>query len=255
MSKNEVLNGVFIDTGENGLFSAGEFEAITCLGQMELVTPEEIARDVVDEILGGGSGHDVISAVHGSIMAPSYRGGYLREAALNRLHRLEREHGESVAFEILGPPRLSKLLFEAYLLKRVYGTMTAALAPSREDMAGALERAVCDDSELRQRMISIGIPILLSDGERLLRGPVLKTGTAHQGWVDLTPSNMEEWQQRFLRIRKLLDAERDTGASSRHDRIMKASRDGSPDDDEIRIGEVAAWILRYEERGGRTSER
>jgi hypothetical protein len=187
-------------------------------------------------------------------MAPSYRGGYLREAALARLRRLERDHGESIAFEILGPPRLSKLLFEAYLLKRVYGTMAAALAAGPDDMAGALERELCDDSAVRQRIVSIGIAILLADGERLLRGPVLKSATADQGWVDLRPANMKEWQARFGRIRKLLDAERDPGASSRHDRIMKASRDASPDDDEIRVGEVAAWILRYDERGGRTSE-
>jgi hypothetical protein len=40
---------VFIDTGENGLFSRGEFEAIATPGQMEFVTPEEIADVVVRE--------------------------------------------------------------------------------------------------------------------------------------------------------------------------------------------------------------
>ena len=33
-----------VNTGENGIFTRGEFEAITALGQMEFVTPEEIAR-------------------------------------------------------------------------------------------------------------------------------------------------------------------------------------------------------------------
>ena len=36
------FESVFIDTGENGIFSRGEFEAITTEGQMEFVTPEEI---------------------------------------------------------------------------------------------------------------------------------------------------------------------------------------------------------------------
>ncbi|MGE5496985.1 MAG: hypothetical protein ACM3Q2_02890, partial [Syntrophothermus sp.] len=54
----ETLKSVFIDTGENGTFSRGEFEAITGQGQMEFVTPEEIAADVVYEILGGNTGHD-----------------------------------------------------------------------------------------------------------------------------------------------------------------------------------------------------
>ncbi|MFN4110793.1 MAG: short-chain dehydrogenase, partial [Ignavibacteria bacterium] len=39
----ETLKAVYIDTGENGIFSRGEFDAISSLGQMEYVTPEEIA--------------------------------------------------------------------------------------------------------------------------------------------------------------------------------------------------------------------
>ncbi|HEY6906822.1 MAG TPA: short-chain dehydrogenase, partial [Ignavibacteriaceae bacterium] len=39
----ETLKSVFIDTGENGIFSRGEFETITAQKQMEFVTPEEIA--------------------------------------------------------------------------------------------------------------------------------------------------------------------------------------------------------------------
>src|SRR5207247_3359179 len=60
---NETLKSVFIDTGENGLFSRGEFEAISTPGQMEFVTPEEIAEDVVYEIKGGNTGHDIINAL------------------------------------------------------------------------------------------------------------------------------------------------------------------------------------------------
>ena len=38
------LQMAVVDTGENGVFTKGEFEAITHLRQMEAVTPEEIAR-------------------------------------------------------------------------------------------------------------------------------------------------------------------------------------------------------------------
>ncbi len=106
-----------IHTGENGRFAADEFAAITALGQMEFLTPEEIAGNVVREIEGGNTGKDVIAALDASVMGPSFRGGYLRQAALNRLRQLEAEHGESVAFEILGPPRVSKLLYEAHLIE------------------------------------------------------------------------------------------------------------------------------------------
>ncbi|HUI65054.1 MAG TPA: NAD-dependent epimerase/dehydratase family protein, partial [Bacteroidota bacterium] len=44
---NQTLRSVYIDTGENGLFSRGEFEAISTPGQMEFVTPEEIAESAV----------------------------------------------------------------------------------------------------------------------------------------------------------------------------------------------------------------
>ncbi|MEJ2206000.1 MAG: short-chain dehydrogenase, partial [Gemmatimonadota bacterium] len=38
----EPLEGVYLDAGENGVFTLGEFEALTALGLMEFVTPEEI---------------------------------------------------------------------------------------------------------------------------------------------------------------------------------------------------------------------
>jgi NAD(P)-dependent dehydrogenase (short-subunit alcohol dehydrogenase family) len=117
VSVNGELEGAYIDTGENGLFTAAEFAAITALGQMAFVTPEEIARDVVREIRGGATGHDVIAGLDATVTGPSYRAAHLRDAALTRLRQLEAQHGEAVAFEILGPPRLSKLLFEAFLLK------------------------------------------------------------------------------------------------------------------------------------------
>jgi NAD(P)-dependent dehydrogenase (short-subunit alcohol dehydrogenase family) len=116
----EPLVGVFLDAGENGLFSMGEFEALTALGLMEYVTPEEIADDVIREISGHPSGHDVIAALDSTTMGPTYRAGVLREVALERMAELEMEHQvESVAYEMLGPPRLSKLLFEGAILARL----------------------------------------------------------------------------------------------------------------------------------------
>src|SRR6266508_2311228 len=41
------LEGVYIDVGENGLFARDEFETVTALGQMEFITPEEVADYVV----------------------------------------------------------------------------------------------------------------------------------------------------------------------------------------------------------------
>src|SRR4029079_2707017 len=77
------------DTGENGFFSIGEFQAITYPRQMEYVTPEEVARTVVLEILGAATGPDVLAAIDGAIPDPSYRAGVLREHAVREMRRLE----------------------------------------------------------------------------------------------------------------------------------------------------------------------
>src|SRR5690606_15594707 len=113
-----------VDTGENGFFARGEFEAITHMNQMEFVTPEEIAQQVVLEIKGSNTGYDVIAGIDSSVMTPSFRAGVLRQTALDKLAFIEKEtNSHSVALGQLGPPELSKLLYEAHLLKLNYQTL------------------------------------------------------------------------------------------------------------------------------------
>jgi len=247
----QVLHGVYIHTGENGRYTADEFAAITALGQMQLLTAEEVARNAVTELCGGNTGHDVIGALDGAVLGPSFRAGYLRQAALTRLRQLEAEHGEAVAFELLGPPRVSKLLYEAYLLKRVYATFSAVLAAEPAALAAALEQEICANAPLRQRIISIGIPVLLADGRRLLRGPVSKAADAYHGWVDLTPANMAKWQERLAAIRQQVNVELGGDTSSRYNRSYRAGRDWTVASGAFEVGEIVAWILSYEEHGVR----
>ena len=245
------LNGVCIDTGENGQFSRGEFTAITALGQMQLVTPQDIARTVLRELKGGNTGKDVVAALDGAVIDPSYRGGLLRQAAINRMKQLEDEHGEAIAFEILGPPRLSKLLFEASLLKQGGTTIAELLAQEPDVLARQLEHRVLSDREMRTRMISIGIPILLSDGARLLRGPTIKSSDAHHGWVDLTPDNCATWQARLKAVQAAIQCEAQAETSSHYDRNFSASRQWLTEEDTFDPGEVVAWIFNTEEAGAR----
>ncbi|HEY9516860.1 MAG TPA: hypothetical protein VIQ74_14375, partial [Gemmatimonadaceae bacterium] len=56
------LESVFINVGENGVFARDEFETVSALGQMELVTPEEIADTVLMEVRGRPTGHDIVGA-------------------------------------------------------------------------------------------------------------------------------------------------------------------------------------------------
>jgi hypothetical protein len=198
-----------------------------------------------------------------AIMGPTYRAGYLRESVLKKMETLEQEHGvESVAFELLGPPRLSKLLHEANLLRRGFKTMQKVLDGDPEQLSDELEKLIRNDQDLRSKIISIGIPILMKDGKSLLRGPTIKippyrgsdqfTVTdesidewAKDGWVDLQPDNMKRWQERFRAIQKEIDVLPEDDTSSRYHR----DRQYWLEDEEIHIGKVVSWIFIIEEEG------
>jgi NAD(P)-dependent dehydrogenase (short-subunit alcohol dehydrogenase family) len=260
----ETLKSVFIDTGENGIFSLEEFSAITTGEQMEFVTPEEIADTVARELSGGNTGHDIINALDNAVMGPTYRAGLMRHWALEKLRNLEKQHEvRSVAFENLGPPRLSKLLHEADLLRRAYRTMSAVReAAPAEISQRAL--AVLDDPLRRREIVSIGIPILLPDG-RLLRGPECKIppvaapGDSHAvtpqaleswawaGWVDLREANMARWKARFDAIEAEIQSIAPSDSSSRFLRDRQFwSAEGL-----IQPGKVVGWVFATEEKGAR----
>jgi len=231
----ESLEGVFIDTGENGVFSSAEFETISSLEQMEMVTPEDVARVCIEEINGESTGFDIIGSLSAVCLDSTYRAGLMRNHAVEQLMELEAKHGESVAYEILGPPKLSKLLWEAYLLKH-HGKLTEILKPIFDEdtvsMARKIEmfdeaydpEALCEqvlsglaaDDATRQRIISIGVPIctkdrrwLYGDNVALMRAfPGRKIGELlgdakmqryflDNGAVELLPSNIERWQGRL----------------------------------------------------------
>jgi hypothetical protein len=250
-----------IDTGENGVFTKGEFEAITSVGQMEFVTPEEIADMVVLEIRGGNSGVDVIAGVDASVLGPSYRGGVLRRQAIDVLTRLEADTStHSVALGQLGPPELSKLLWEAELLRVVYGTVAAAMDVDPEAMSEAITAKLIELPALRDTVASLGLGILMPAGDRLLRGPFLRIpevpgrneveitsaqrdAWADKGWVDLRPINCARWQKRF---EAMYAAGAPNPAAGSHDVRLE-----SYPFEEIEIGAVAAWVLANEMGGYR----
>ena len=251
-----------IDTGENGLFTKGEFETITALGQMEFITPEEIAHEVAMEIQGSTTGRDVIAAIDGAVMNPTYRAGYLRHRALTDLERLEAETStHSVALGHLGPPELSKLLWEAELLKLRYETLRAVLKHRPEELSEELSELIQSEEfdPMCQTIISLGLPILLPDGKQIIRGPRISiperiepgvriTGEdvdawAQKGWVDLRTQNMVLWQERFEKMERSRQDIRGRGSAA-------VTIEGYIYDN-IRIGEVVGWIFNNEQDGYR----
>ncbi|NIR51418.1 short-chain dehydrogenase [candidate division KSB1 bacterium] len=265
---DKVLKDVYVDTGENGIFSYGEFAAISSSGQMELVTPEEIARNVVYEIRGGNTGHDVINALDNATMGPTYRAGVMRQSALSKMQVLMDEHKcDSIAFELLGPPRLSKLLYEAHLLKLTCGTMQNVLDGDLEKFSAQMQELLASNQNLRSAILSIGIPILLKDGVKLLRGPHMKIPAyrdkesfkvsaeaidqwAKDGWVDLRVSNMRIWQKRIRKIFEEMESIPLDDTSSRFDR----DRTYWMEEETINIGKLVGWIFSNEEHGLRMKD-
>lgn len=255
IESEEPLESVYLDAGENGLFALSEFETISSLGMMEVVTPEEIAATVVAELDGRPTGRNVIDALDASVFGPTYRGGILREAALARMEELEERHGvRSIAFEMLGPPRLNKLLFEAHILERLYGDLETGAALDADETARAAERLIDDDRRLRTDMLSIGIPIVRPDG-LLLRGPAVKIEPpegmidldhlAHQGWVDLRSASWVQWRDRCRHMLDLCRTAPGVDEGSRTDIDLRAWSG------RIRPGSLAAMVLRVEEKGER----
>lgn len=259
-----------VNTGENGLFTKGEFQAITYMRQMEFITPEEIARQVVLEVKGSNTGYDVIAAIDGASMNPTYRAGYLRNFAIEALEKLESDNKTpSVALGDLGPPELGKLLWEAYLLHAVYrkrgnkdeNELSKILAKSASDVADEVSAYVQSEEQqqLRSTIVSVGFPILTSDGKSLIRGPYIRipeeknkdTATfkqelmkewANKGWVDLRAANMERWQRRFEKMR--------CEAGDINVRGSAAFTREAYLSDWIKIGAVVGWIFNNEEEFG-----
>ncbi len=252
------------DTGENGFFSIGEFQAITYPRQMEYVTPEEVARTAVLEILGASTGRDVLSAIDGAITEPSYRAGVLRDDAIRQMERLELAAGSdvlpSIAVGHLGPPKLTKLLTEAFLIRQAVGTddIDVILDRSADAMRVLVEQYLEANPRIVSLIATIGIPILRADGRklRLTRGPRINIPPmppdgaavpldersveryAGNGWVDLRLPNFELWRERLARLSK-----------ARPDIVAHGSAAfdiGSYSGERFVPGDVVGWLLTNE---------
>ncbi|HOT97181.1 MAG TPA: hypothetical protein PLN61_13490 [bacterium] len=246
------LSMVGMQTAYVGFITQGEFEAITTLFQMEYLTPEEIAHTVVLEIQGHATRYEVIAALDSAIMDPSYRAGVMRQPIIAEMQRLsEEKQTPSVALGKLGPPELSKLLYEAWLLRTKYRKIKEVVAADPALISHELESYLLHHP-IRHTIVSIGIPILLSDGKTLLRGPRIQIPAsrgedeltvtpdkidawAGKGWVDLRPANIAKWQER---IGAMYDS-----CSTLFNQDAGDIRRGPCPIESLGIGEMVGWIF------------
>jgi len=253
------LDGVYIDVGENGLFARDEFETVTALGQMEFITPEEVADYVMMELQGRPTGKDVIAALDASTAGPTYRAGMLRRNAVGRLRSLEEREGKrGVAYEMLGPPRLTKMLYEAYLCRQLCPTVRALAESKPPALAAAAYRLLQGDAALRQHIISVGLPIVAPDGKHVYRGSTVVVpppsgpngdplSVAPRGWVDLRPDQFGVWINRAAAMVRDAEARAAGPPSSGSDLDWNAIEP----EDAIEPSRFATWVFTVEEKGAR----
>ena len=232
------LDGAYIDVGENGLFARDEFATVTALGQMEFITPEEVADYVIMELEGRATGKDTVAALDGATAGPTYRAGILREYALARLDELERQRGPAIAYEMLGPPRLTKMLFEAHLCGLLRPSVRALAGSESQPLAADALALVERDQALRRRILSVGLPIVTPDGRCVYRGSFVVVppppdgadplAAAPRGWVDLRPEHFGQWIERAREMVRQADARAGGPKSSGSDGDME-KRASSPE--------------------------
>lgn len=247
-----VLQSVYADTGENGQFAREEFETVTSLGQMEFITPEEVADYVVMELQGRASGKNVVAALDSATAGPTYRSGLLRKYAVERLRRTEEEHGvRSIAFEMLGPPRLTKMLYESYILSRLCGSFAQLAGGDADSLAEQATHLIESDVALRSTIISVGLPIVASDGNVYRAEEVMVPPAegdvdraAARGWVDLRAANCRTW---VARAKRVVEQARERVAGSGSD----VEWDALEASDEITPSRFVTWVFRYEDEGER----
>jgi NAD(P)-dependent dehydrogenase (short-subunit alcohol dehydrogenase family) len=251
------VEAAYIDVGENGVFAKEEFETVSAHGQMEFITPEEVAEYTVMELVGRSSGRDIVAALDSATAGPTYSAGVMRSAALSRLEALEAEHGvRSVAFEMLGPPRVSKMLYEAFVWSRLRPTVRALGESDAAGLAAEAEALMVEDEDLRSLIVSIGLPILVQDGKVYRASKVILPPkgpserdidlVASRGWVDLRPASCEKWIGRARTIVEQAEARaRNPGSGSGLDWAALGA------DDAIAPARFVKWVFRFEDDGER----
>jgi hypothetical protein len=131
------------------------------------------------------------------------------------------------------------------------------------ELAHAADGFIATNSEVRSTILSVGLPILLSDGCRYLRGatvlvPSPSTGNltltpenidrwCHDGWLDMRPSNWAQWIERCRRIIEHCSVSNDDTSSR-----AEFTAEYWEHFESINEGKLAAYILYAEEGGGRT---
>ncbi len=216
------LASTFVDSGENGLFSVEEFRTLTDPTQMGFITPEEISDLALREIKGQNTGKNIAEAFEKSVLQPSNKAQSKKGQAFAALKKVSQGRAESPALGFLGPPRLSKLLFEGRLIKETFGSFRKFLEASASEgdslprkvsplrakggadsgsqysqsqIALTAEKEILSNGILRRFAITAGLPILLKSGTDIICGENYKVPEKSES-QKITQKNINNWARR-----------------------------------------------------------
>lgn len=195
----EYLEFPVVRAGENHVYSKMELNVLTAIGQMEGITKEEVADKVIDCIKGKSSS-DILSALNSAMLKPTYLGREMIYDINSKFDKITYSYG--IATGNLGVT-LSKKLYELYLIKKSYSTITKLKQGSIDDITKKVNSKL--NSQFIEEVITLGIPILDNDynfyiGDYSLVPNIKEDNQINEnniekwskiGWVDLRKENIE----------------------------------------------------------------
>ena len=208
IASDEYLEFPVVRAGENHVYSKCELEVLTAIGQMEAITKEEVAMRVM-ECLYSGSIHDVLKALDGAMLQPTYSGRKMIEKLRNKLEEYNITNG--IATGNLGGT-LSKYLYELYYLKLNFPTIDEIKANNLDKIADKIN--AYHDEALIEEIVTLGLPILKNDNSLYISDYTLIPGERDNkdinadnidywckiGWVDLRSKNIDQWCKMLVEI-------------------------------------------------------
>lgn len=207
---SEYLKFPVVRAGENHVYSKMELEVLTSIGQMEAITKEEVAEEVMKTIYEN-SNKDIFNYMDSAILRPTYSGREMIYNIKEKMEQLDFDKTLGIATGNLGVT-LSKQLYELSLLKKVVPTIDLIKTTSIETICNNINNFLSDD--LISEIITLGIPIITESKEIIVADYSLIPSSkeskivteeninkwAKIGWVDLRKSNIEKCCKLLLKV-------------------------------------------------------
>lgn len=195
----EYLEFPVVRAGENHVYSKLELNVLTAIGQMEGITKEEVADRVID-CINGKSSNDILSCLNSAMLKPTYSGREMIYDINSKFNNNNYNYG--IATGNLGV-NLSKKLYELYLVKQAFPTISALKNAKIDDIVLKVNSKL--NKSIVEEINTIGIPIIdrdnnfyigdyslipsISESHKINKKNIDKWSKT--GWVDLRKENIE----------------------------------------------------------------